>query len=217
MLNSIVTMHGKVILSVFWYLIILIGLTAANPLQASFDATIESPLAGEAVQGLVQIKGNTLVEDFSSFELAFSFGIDVTETWFLIIQSQSPVSDGVLGEWDTSVLSDGDYSLRLTIHRIEASPIVIIVEGIRVRNYSPIETNTPGKSSTSITPTIIESTPTEKAQVITQSHRSTPTPLSKNPAEINPQEIYSSIQRGAVTAVILLGVLALYVFSRKQQ
>jgi hypothetical protein len=216
MLDSIVAMRSKAILGIFSYLILFISLTAANPFQASFDAKIQSPLPGEAVQGLVQIRGSTFVEGFSSFDLAFSFGNDVTETWFLITQSQSPITDDVIGEWDTSVLSDGNYSLKLTIHRIEDLPIEIIVEGIRVRNYSQIETDTPSKSTNSITPTIIENTPTTIAPVITQSQRPTPTLLTKNPAEIDPKEIQSSIQRGAVISIILLSILGLYAFSRKQ-
>lgn len=216
MLNSIVAMRLKAILCVFWYLTFLISLTAASPFQASTDAVIQSPLPGEAVQGLVQIKGNTLVEEFAGFELAFSFGDDVTETWFLITQSQFPINDDVLGEWDTSVLSDGDYSLRLTVHRIESPPVVVTVDGIRVRNYSPIETETPSEPALSITPTIVENTPTTQALEGTQTDHPTPTPLAKNPAEINPQDIYSSIQGGAITAVILLCILGLYAFSRKR-
>ena len=116
MLNSIVAMRIKATLSTFWYLITLICLTAANPLQDTVNASIQSPLPGEAVQGLVQIKGNALIEGFSSYELAFSFGNDVTETWFLIIQSQSPVSDDVLGEWDTSVLAPRGFHQRRGVH-----------------------------------------------------------------------------------------------------
>jgi len=215
MLNSIVAMRSKAILCVFLYLITLFSLTAGKALQVSADAAIQSPLPDEAVQGLVQIKGSTLIEGFSSFDLAFSFENDLTETWFLITQNQSPIADDVLGEWDTSMLSDGDYSLRLTVHRIEASPIVIIIEGIRVRNYSPIETDTPSKPANSITPTAIGITPTSKASIISQSLRSTPTPLAKNPAEINPQEIESSIQRGAIFAGIFLLGLGLYALTRK--
>jgi hypothetical protein len=215
MLNSIVAMRSKAILCVCLYLITLFSLTAAKALQVSSDAAIQSPLPGEAVQGLVQIIGSTLIEDFSSFDLAFSFENDVTETWFLITQSQSPITDDILGEWDTSVLSDGDYSLRLTVHRIETSPIEITIEGIRVRNYSPIETDTPSKPANSITPTVIENTPTTKASGISQSPLSTPTPLAKNPAEINPQEIESSIQKGAIFAGIFLLGLGLYALTRK--
>jgi hypothetical protein len=211
MLNSSVAMRVKAILCEFLYLITLLNLTAASPIQDSLDATIQSPLPGEAVQGLVQIKGNALIKGFSGYELAFSFENDITETWFLINQSQAPVSDDVLGEWDTSVLSDGNYSLRLTVYRIEASSVVVTVEGIRVRNYSPIETETPNKSTISTTPTLIDITPTPQAPMKTQSPLISPTPLAKNPAEINPQEISSSIKRGAIFTVVVLGIIGLYV------
>jgi hypothetical protein len=217
MLNSIVAMRAKAILSYFLYLTAYLGLIAANPFQGTLEATIDSPLPGEAVQGLVQIKGNTLIEDFSAYELAFSFKTDVTETWFLITQSQTPVSDAVLGEWDTSVLSDGNYVLRLIVYRVETSPIVILVEGIRVRNYSPIETETPAASAITITPTLLEIAPGTPTPTRTRLPLKTPTALAKNPAEINPQDISSSIQRGAIVTVVLLGILGLHTFFRNRQ
>jgi hypothetical protein len=217
MLNSIVAMRAKAILSYFLCLTSFVGLIAANQFQVTLEATIESPLPGEAVQGLVQIKGNTLIEGFSAYELAFSFKSNSTETWFLIKQSQSPVGDAVLGEWDTSVLSDGNYVLRLIVYRAEASPIVILIEGIRVRNYSPIETETPADSTITIEPTLIDITPESQAPTKTPLPLLSPTALSKNPAEINPQDISSSIQRGAIIVAILLGILGLHTFFRSRQ
>ncbi|MGD8458190.1 MAG: hypothetical protein PVF83_17570 [Anaerolineales bacterium] len=206
-----IAMHSKANLCISWYLITFLGLIAANSLQVSPDASIQSPLPGEAVQGLVQIKGSTLFDDFSSYELAFSFGNDETETWFLISQSTIEVDNDILGEWDTSVLSDGDYSLRLIIHRIETTPVVILIEGIRVRNYSPIETDTPSEVLITNSPTLVDTTPTSQAPTKTQLPLESPTALPKNPAEITPDNITSSIQRGVIYTLIFLISLGLYV------
>jgi len=51
--------------------------------------------------------------EFDRYELAWSSS-DSAE-WTLIHQSQSPIYEGVLGNWDTSGMPQGDYRLRLSI------------------------------------------------------------------------------------------------------
>jgi hypothetical protein len=210
-------MRAKAILSTFLYLITLIGLSASSKFQAETEGNIQSPHPGEAIQGLVQISGTTIIDGFSSFELSFSFENDSTNTWFLINRSQEPVDNDVLGEWDTSVLSDGDYALKLSINRLENSPIIVLVEGIRVRNYSPIETGFPTEVPTAISSAQTKNAPTTSPPTNTSAPQFTPTPLFKNSAEIAPLQIYSSVRRGAIIAALILGILGLYAASRRRQ
>jgi hypothetical protein len=143
--------------------------------------------------------------------------MDPTETWFLIKQNNIPVNDDVLGEWDTSVLTDGNYILRLTVNRIDHPPTVIFVEDIRVRNYSPLETETPTVTLQVISTNRSESTLNTGTFTITPRSQFTPTPLKKNPAEINPAQIDLYVQRGAIFALVVLGILGIYIISRRQR
>ncbi len=98
---------------------------------------------------------------FSSAELLFSYADNPTGTWFLIQSiSELPV-DGPLAQWDTTTISDGSYTLRLVIRLADGSEIEQSVAGLRVRNYTPIETETPTPSTPTIAPVIVgTSTPT---------------------------------------------------------
>lgn len=216
MLNSIVAMRYNSILYVFLDLIVSIGLSASIRFQAELDVNIQSPNPGEAVQGLVQIIGNTDIEGFASSELAFSFSSDQTQTWFLIKDSSQPVRNDVLGEWDTSTLTDNTYTLRLTVFRKEGEPILVIVEEIRVRNYSPIETATPTITPVNGSDEPEESTPTPLLPTSAPPPKATLTPLAKNPAELSPAQIKSSTIRGGILAVLFLIFLGLYSAARRR-
>ena len=209
-------MRSNTIWCVFLYLIVSLGLSASNRFQAGLEVNIESPKPGEAIQGLVQITGNTDIERFVSSELAFSFSNDQTQTWFYIKNSSEPVRNDVLGEWDTSTLTDNTYTLRLTVVRKEGEPIVVIVEGIRVRNYSPIETSTPTKPPEIVPDEPEASNPTPILPTNTPPPTATLTPLAKNPAELSPAQIKSSTIRGGILAVLFLIILGLYWAARRR-
>lgn len=163
---------------------------------------IISPLPGEAVQGLAQITGSVEVENFQSYHLEFAFGDTSGQTWFPIIQSSSQVIDGLLGEWDTSVLADRIYNLRLTVNRTDAEPIVLVVEGLRVRNYSSIETSTP-QPTTEAQPAT--ATPlVETAATQTAAPQSSPTQLPENTASIGPDRVKGALLNGVVAGILFI-------------
>jgi len=105
--------------------------------------TINAPRPGEALQGLFPISGSSSVEGFISTELVFTYADDPTNTWFLIYESDQPVSNSVFVHWDTTRIIDGIYDLRLIVDRTPGNPITVTIPGVRVRNYTPIETDTP--------------------------------------------------------------------------
>jgi len=69
---------------------------------------ISAPVAGQKLQGKVDIIGTTDVPNFASAELAFTYASDPTDNWFTIQALSQPVLDSVLAVWDTSFISDGD-------------------------------------------------------------------------------------------------------------
>ena len=88
---------------------------------------------------------------------------------------QGEVEDTELVLWDTTTLTDGNYDLQLIIEREDEEPLVYNILGLRVRNYSLIETNTPAPTNTAAPDEAATSIPTitpAPTQV-----RPTPTPL----------------------------------------
>jgi hypothetical protein len=200
------------------YLSILLAL-ALSPIQPA-QAVVQqatptpvvvgilSPLPGQAGQGQFPIIVNTHVEGFQFAELSFGYYEDPTQTWFLIAQSVEPVSNAKMAEWDTSTITDGNYTLRLVVSLQDGSKITTAVTGIRVRNYSPIETDTPAPSPTPAPgqtplPTI---TPTPTISPIPP----TLTPLATNPAQITNQDVTSNFWQGVAIAFVIFLFIGLY-------
>ena len=196
---------------IVWSLFLYLSLLAPNGQQAQFGVNITAPRAGQALQGLVEIHGSSAVEGFSAYRLDFSFADDPTATWFMITQSEQPVEDGTLGEWDTSALTDGSYTLRLTVARQGADPLVVQIEGLRVRNYSPIETNTPAP-----TPLTAETLAADQLPSATPTPTMPPeiTTPPTNPASLDDQQITQALVCGIIAGLLSLGALGLYSASR---
>ena len=184
---------------------------AATQTQAP-QAVIDSPGPGEALQGVVTISGTTGLADFRSAEVAFAYQADPTGTWFTIQQSSQPVNDGALARWDTTTITDGEYRLRLQVFLKDGRVLESLVEGVRVRNYTPVETSTP------IVPTPGQPTPTFTATprkdfvAVAQN----PTLLPTNPAQVTGRDLQLSALQGVmlvlsalVAAGVYLGVRAL--------
>ncbi len=108
--------------------------TAAS--AAAKTPAILSPRPGQALQGTVPIVVETALEGFEAVELAFAYADNPTGTWFTIFQGNQPVSQSSLTQWDTSQISDGIYTLRLTVKLSDGSQQSVEAAGLRVRNYT---------------------------------------------------------------------------------
>lgn len=144
----------------FGFLFLIFFLAPSSLVRGQVDFAITSPEAGSAVQGKVEIKGYVKATDFAGYELDFSNASSTGSGWFPIQASDQNPTDGSLGFWDTNSITDGNYRIRLTVHYKNAGQAEVYVEDIRVRNYSPMETNTPAAGSTAIPPQVISAKPT---------------------------------------------------------
>jgi hypothetical protein len=172
---------------------------------------LQSPQGGQALQGSVPILGNSDITGFQSASLYFGYQGDRTQTWFLIAQSDQAVKDGTLAQWDTTTISDGNYNLRLIVTLSDSSQQVASVEGLRVRNYSAVETNTP----TPVTPTATAVPGDTAVPTHTTTPNPTPvpptgTPFPPNPAQINGVDIASSMGKGALAIIGLFVLMGVY-------
>jgi hypothetical protein len=159
---------------------------------------ISNPVEGSLVQNLVSITGKTDVNGFSRHEVEFSYNSSPVETWFLLSRSSQPVRDGQLAQWDTSTLTDGDYTIRLRVFFTDGSWRDATVLGIRVRNYTSTQTPVP-------TPTerLIPTTLPTGAYTPTSSPMPTPSPLPENTAKISMPQVLSNLGTGALITVVL--------------
>jgi len=173
--------------------------------QQRADLVLISPKAGQIVQGLVIVTGTVTVLGFSSYELSFAYLDDPTGTWFTLQNSSLPVFEGELGAWDTTTLTDGDYSLRLRAFLLDGSVQETAVSDLHVRNYTAVPTPTPTATATpfaQILPPTAQLLAPEIASV-TPSHP-TPTPFPPNPAGLEIPSIPWAVGRGAALALLLI-------------
>ncbi len=193
-------------------LLVLIAVCLCWAPALAVDAPLVTyPTPGDALQGLVVITGSTDLPNVQSVEVSFNYSSSNPDTWFLIQQSRATVKAGALAVWDTTTIADGFYRLRVKVILKDGYWTDTIVTGLRVRNYTAIETNTPAPmkktepaaaSPTSIPPTL---TP-----------RVTPTPLPPNPVIVRPIQWTFGIVEGAVAALIGLGLLGLYLWAKRR-
>lgn len=179
----------------------------AQSSQQSPQIKIDSPRGGDALQGVVSVTGTTEVEGFRSMELSFAYQADTTGTWFLISRSSTAVKEGALASWDTTTISDGSYRLRVQVTLEDASVLETIIDGLRVRNYLPVETATPGSRAGQVTPT---RTPLPDFELM----EAGPTPLPTNPAVITQRDLQASLMQGALVATGVFGLVGLYLALR---
>ena len=189
----------------FLVLFLLIAILP-HPVRAQEGAQLDisSPSEGQIVQGMVVVSGSVTVLGFSSYELSFAYNDDPTQTWFILTTSSLPVFESELGTWDTTTLTDGDYTLRLRIFLLDGTVRETIVSGLRVRNYTAVPTSTFTPTATAIVqfapPTAQLIAPA--AATVTPS-LPTPTPLPPNPASLQDASISGALGRGAILALLL--------------
>lgn len=185
----------------------LVALFPASPAaaQAPGFCEITQPASGGVVTGLATLIGTASLPTFDHYELAFAYANNPTDTWFAIGEAyHTAVNDGRLAVWDTTGITDGSYDLRLRVWPTSGDPLTTIVRGVRVRNYSAIETGTPAPTPlTPPTPTSAPSTPT-----------SLPTPILVAETSGGAQ-VGRAISGGALAGLVVLGLLAGYSISRR--
>jgi hypothetical protein len=204
----------------------LLILQIMNPLRVNAQdeidpkpaVTILSPNAGQALRGSIPIIVDTVIDGFLSAELSFAYQADQPVTWFLISQGEQPLHDALMTEWDTTLLTDGIYDIRLLVTLKNSRQLTSVVGGVRVRNYSPIETDTPTPSPTpaplATVAHLATSIPTATPIPSRTPVPATPTPLPDNPLQLTGQDIGLNFLRGTAGGLALIVLAGLYLSIR---
>jgi len=129
-------------------LIALISLSLLHPAQAAPQrqgqdiAQITSPTEGQEISGLVTITGSADHPDFARWELAYGPDPNPNDAWQPFTEGNQPVHDGTIGTWNTGVIADGGYMLRLRVIRKDSNYSEAFIRGLKVSNSAPIGTPT---------------------------------------------------------------------------
>jgi hypothetical protein len=186
----------------FFLLLVLLLLAA----QDAPPVSITSPVPDEILRGQVTITGQVNVSGFISAQLDFAYASNSTDTWFNIQAFSQPLTDATLTVWDTTLITDGDYNLRLRVN-FEDGTFQEMIVPIKIGNDllptpTPEPTATPDQQTVIIpTPFLLAASPTP-----TDLPRPTPTALPANPVSLEQNQIYMSLGRGAL---VILGLFAL--------
>jgi hypothetical protein len=121
----------------------LLGRAHAAPLtQGPDSAQITAPTEGQALSGLVTISGSANHPEFARYELAYGPDPNPNDVWQPFAEGNQPVDNGTLGTWNTSVIADGQYALRLRVIRKDSNYSEGFVRGLQVSNSGPVGTPT---------------------------------------------------------------------------
>jgi len=135
--------------------LLLLAAPLGQIVQSQSLGQITSPRDRAAVRGLVPIEGSATHPQFQKYEIHFGPEPNPGNQWTPIAGSPFtvPVVQGRLGLWDTTIIPDGIYSLRLRLVRLDGNYDEYIVRGIQVLNTQPTETPTPAATPTPAEPT----------------------------------------------------------------
>jgi hypothetical protein len=93
---------------------------------------ITAPEPGESVSGTVEITGTANVQNFGFFK--YEVAPMGSQNWATISAGREPKVNEVLGPWNTSSLTNGDYFLRLVITDNVGVSLEPCVIAVRVAN-----------------------------------------------------------------------------------
>ena len=111
--------------------LLLLAVPVLRVVQAQPTGQITSPRDQAAVRGLVPVEGSATHSQFQKYEVHYGPQPNPGDQWTPIGGSpfSVPVVQGRLGLWDTTLIPDGVYSLRLRIVRLDGHWIDLMPAG----------------------------------------------------------------------------------------
>ena len=212
--------------------LVVIGAGRLEAQQAQGQCLIRLPASGSQVRGQYTVIGTATHPDFAWYQLGYAPDPNPDGKWSFFWSSESAVSDGQLGVWDTTQIGDGTYQLILEVHRKDGNNEHCFVGQLRVNNTAPVATPTftPAPLPTAAdTPTPLPTSEDTPTVVIEQPPTATPRPTPTyspvdNPTPtpemtrfrlpIDPATVRNASCRGAQITILMALVVALYFIVR---
>jgi len=180
------------------------------PVNANPNLNISYPPSVYVVRGIVDVRGSASVPGMASYVLEFlnldsAPDLEEAELWFPVEGAKrAPVTDGILGRWDTRITEDGLYALRLRVIAGSGTQS-FIVSPIRVENQVP-EFVAVELTATAQAGSIVVNPPTPTLNIITRpTLAATPTPFSNIPQVTALTD--ANVRRGDSVAYEVVGSL----------
>ncbi len=99
---------------------------------------ILSPIPGNVVAGNIQVLGAAIHPLFLQYQLEYGPDPNPGNLWYPASGiSQNPVFNGLLGIWNTTLVQDSVYQLRLRVMLRDGTSLATAVNNIRVQNQAP--------------------------------------------------------------------------------
>lgn len=180
-------------------------------------AIISSPTSNSVVRDTVQITGSADYPSFQFYILEVSPEPVTGDRWQIIGDiHEEPVVDGVLETWNTGLVPDGSYTIRLRVVRLDGNYSEAFSQQVVVANAQPAPTDTPTPAPTpaeagppTTTPTPLPPTPTIVIEVPVV-ETPTPRPVPTSPPLQDPEEDQSIIPTVSGFSVIPLRDACIY-------
>jgi hypothetical protein len=160
---------------------------------------ITYPQKSTTIAGIVEITGSVPEEDFKYAEIAYAYQDHSPVTWFLIARLDQVIQDSILAKWDTTMITDGIYQIRVRVYSGNGETHEVIINDLSVANYSQT-IETPAIVNTGTTPTPILAT----------AQKNYPTPLSKNPAAVGSRQVRITFLTGAILGILLMATIGFF-------
>jgi hypothetical protein len=89
-----------------------------------------SPASGEEITGTVDLTGTVNVPDFGFFK--YEYTQPGSENWLTIAAGNEQKTEGILGAWNTEMITPGDYLLRLIVVNRDNQPYPACIIQVRI-------------------------------------------------------------------------------------
>ncbi len=160
----------------------------AAPVLQEYQGEIVAPSAGSTVRGQVVVGGTASHPDFWKYEIRVAPGQNPNlsdDQWYRVVVREQPVIGGQLAVWDTTVLPDGPYTVRLRVVRNDGNwqnfdVLPLYVSNQVVPTSTPLPP-TPAPPSPTAPPTatpVLEPSPTIDLNTPTPLVSLTPNPVA---------------------------------------
>lgn len=177
---------------------------------------ITAPQPSETLRGQVQIQGQMDTPNFASAELAFTFASFPGEAWFTIQTFSQPKTEPPLAVWDTTTITDGNYTLRLRVTFQDGTFQDALISDLKILNEAPSPTPLPTLGDFNFqAPNETPVLPNEQATSAPNPFYPTSTPLPINPVALTAASIFSIFWKSALFILIVFAFFALILRIRK--
>ena len=89
------------------------------------------PRVGEVIDAGIEVYGTAAIDQLAYYKFEFQ-RLDVADEWHWTGSFEAPISEGLLGVWQTGHLPDGQYAFRLTVVNVQGNypfpPCEVVVQ-----------------------------------------------------------------------------------------